>query len=73
MIGEGKSLKTDLVVGKGYKLTLDDCCIGGEIFGTFLGYKYDYKDDEYPDAKFDIGIFWTFNGITFEEVNEQNT
>ncbi len=60
---------TNLEVGKKYKMTLGDCCIGGELRGTFLGYEYeeDDEDREYPDLKFDIGTFWTYNRITFEE------
>jgi len=32
-----------LIPGKRYKITLDDCCIQGELVGTFL--KYDADQD----------------------------
>ncbi len=42
--------KRNLAVGRKYKIILEDCCIKGEMDGTFIG--FDNIEDRYI---FDIG------------------
>lgn len=64
----------NLVPGKRYRITIEDCCVGAEMYGTFLHIHYD--SDEYDDVRdyhFDIGIIgpdwgaWTTEEIDREE------
>jgi len=65
----------DLIPGKRYEITLEDCCIQGTLFGTFLhpnafqdedGFIYDWE------YHFDIGVLgpcwgqWTTKEIENE-------
>jgi len=45
----------ELEVGKRYLIEISDCCISGELIGTFEGYDPEDLDDKYPDLCFDIG------------------
>jgi hypothetical protein len=47
----------EMVEGQRYKIHLTDCCIQGEVTGTFLGYEYDPEEpaDFKVAALFDFG------------------
>lgn len=55
--------KAGMVPGKRYRITLKDCCIEGEIFGTFVEWQWPENwdggrgedDRAYQEAIFDIG------------------
>jgi hypothetical protein len=51
----------DLVPGQRYRIKLDDCCIEGEITGTFLC-REDERGCEYFTAVFDFGRLTTWTG-----------
>lgn len=46
----------DLQPGKRYKVLLEDCCIRGELYGTFIERITDGEDESESDYRFDIGI-----------------
>ncbi len=49
--------KTDMVVGKRYRIRLNDCCVEGSFFGVFQRWdRVDAGDDSYDEAVFDIGV-----------------
>ena len=51
--------KTDMVPGKMYRITMEDCCIQGVIFGTFIQWITEDEEGPFEEgeniAKFDIG------------------
>lgn len=47
-----------LIVGRRYKIVIDDCCIKGMLRGTFLGWKEEEEEDLeliFREAMFDFG------------------
>lgn len=53
----------ELVVGKRYAVTMEDCCVEGQFVGTYQGVRYTANDPkrhpdvlDFPDkAVFDVG------------------
>ena len=65
--------KSQMLVNKRYKITLDDCCISGHVVGTFLGWIGD-SDPEWADARSDIGIIGPYWGRwSVEEVHNEHS
>lgn len=74
-MGKGLELKK----GTKYKISFNDCCVTGDLMGTFLDYiDYDEQpcspdDEDFNLYVFDIGrLGYKYYYFTFEEVNDSN-
>ncbi len=53
---------SELEPGKRYKITFDDCCVQGELVGTFLRWDKD-AEGESPDELIYYRAFFNFGEI----------
>jgi hypothetical protein len=66
VLGMPAELK-DLQIGVRYRIKFEDCCVSGEMTGTFLGWNEELSDEDdrltYHRAKFDFGEIegWAWN------------
>jgi hypothetical protein len=71
-----------LVIGKTYKVSIDDCCVEGE-FTSKLVEVFSYDDDEniIPVTEIEYGVALIFengvklvamNGVSLKELEEEN-
>jgi hypothetical protein len=44
-----------LVVGSRYRVEIEDCCVEGQLVGTYLGSDDDLDEDWQPTTRWDFG------------------
>lgn len=59
--------RNDLIVGKRYRIFLEDCCIEGTAIGKFIG----FVDKEYGELMFDSIEFVNSSAVKFEEIKDE--
>ena len=59
-----KVKRDNLIVGKKYKIFIEDCCVEATMIAVFMG----YIDKEYGELLFDNAEFTNSSAVKFEEI-----
>jgi hypothetical protein len=57
-----------LVAGRRYRIEVNDCCVKAELVGVFEERLTEEGGEDYPELRFDIGLFTESAGCAFYEV-----